>query len=87
MTAPAKSYRRAAERRWGRRAEWILGDGPWAVVARCRVPTVTLWPTYEEAVRAKGRIDRGGCGGFCGRYHDLVDLTGRSRATTREETP
>ena len=60
-----KSWRREARKRWGRRAERIEGDGRFALLARCRVLTVTLWPTMDEAEKQKDFIDRTCCGGGC----------------------
>lgn len=54
------------------RAAWVSGQGRYAVIAWCRVPTVTLWRTPEEAQRARRQIDSTGCGGGCSRRHDTV---------------
>jgi hypothetical protein len=60
------------------RANWIAeaedGEGPFAVLARCRGLSVSLWSTAERAQEVKERIDRIGCGGFCGRNHEVVEL-------------
>lgn len=55
-------------------ATWVTGEGPYAVIAWCRVPTVTLWITQGEAERAKTFIDATGCGGRCSRQHEVVKL-------------
>lgn len=67
-----------ARRRWSD-AEWIVGHGRFASVAFCRVTTVVLCETVAEAEMAKRRIDRMGCGGFCGGMHDIVPLVARLR--------
>ena len=54
--------------------EWVSGSGPYAVVAWCRVPTVTLWESYSEALRAKHAIDWRACGGKCSRKHQIVRI-------------
>ena len=58
------------------RAAWIEGDGGFALLARCGVLTVTLWPTPEEAEKAKAMIDHAGCGGHCrgAPGHEIVEL-------------
>jgi hypothetical protein len=60
------------------RAAWVDGDGPYAVIAWCRVPTVTLWRELADAERAKATIDHSACGGLCRGRHDIVyvDLAG-----------
>lgn len=64
-----------AHKRWGKKAEWIQGDGPFAVLAHCRVLTVTLHATKGEADDSKAFIDRLACGGLCTRNHEIIDLT------------
>jgi len=53
-------------------AEWIDGEGEWALIAWCRVPTVTLWPDQTSAQDALDRL--GPCGGFCHRRHEVVHV-------------
>jgi len=53
-----------AKKRWPK-AEWIDGEGPWALLAHCRVLTVTLWPDKAAAEKQKAFIDKTACGGFC----------------------
>ena len=71
-----KSWRAEARKRWGRRAEWIQGDGQFALIAQCRVLTVTLWSTMDEAEKQKDFIDRLACGGGCWgpSAHKIIDL-------------
>jgi len=74
-TAATTGGQTIATRRWGRTAAWISGDGPVALLAPCRVLTVTLWPTREEALKRKALIDSSGWGGVCWRSrHTIVDL-------------
>ena len=68
-------YRKIAQRKWGRNAEWISGKGPFAVLARCRTLTVTLWTSMEEAQLAKKLIDQCGCGGMCTGDHEIINLS------------
>lgn len=66
-------YVAAARRKWPA-AEWIIGDGRYASVARCDVTTVMLFATPAEAERAKALIDRTGCGHACRGEHEITDL-------------
>lgn len=56
------------------RAEWISGNGPYALLARCRVLTVTLHQEEDSALRYKAMIDSTGCGGMCVQDHEIVRL-------------
>jgi hypothetical protein len=62
-----------ARRRWPA-AEWIIGDGRYASVARRGITTVMLFATPAEAGRAKALIDRTGCGQACRREHEVTNL-------------
>jgi hypothetical protein len=68
-----RSYRTLAQCLY-RRAEWINGEGPYAVLAHCRVLTVTLWKNLPAAEEAKRMIDGGACGGRCSGDHQIVEL-------------
>lgn len=59
-----RSWRSEAQKRWGKEAEWIRGNGQFALLARCRVLTVTLWSTRAEAEEQKRFIDKYACGGY-----------------------
>jgi len=69
-----KGWLAEAQRRWGKKAAWIHGDGQFALLAWCRVLTVTLWSTMAEAEENKRFIDTMACGGGCTRNHEIVDL-------------
>jgi len=73
-------WQRQANRRWSKKAVWIHGDGPFAVLAWCGELSVTLWQTNEEAEQAKARIDGTGCGGRCVRHHEIVDMSESTQA-------
>ena len=68
-----RTFRTFARCVWPR-AAWIAGAGPFAVVAFCRVTTVTLHDNVEDAQAALAVIDGGGCGGRCRRHHRLVRI-------------
>lgn len=78
------NYRSIAQRRWGCRAEWIEGSGRFAVLAHCRVLTVSLWPTLEQAKNVKKRLDDYACGGKCNRDHEIVDLSATPQSEPRQ---
>jgi hypothetical protein len=81
-----------AQRRWGREAVWIVGDGPFALLAPCRQLSISLWQTREEAEEAKAHIDRVPCGGGCYEtlkardglptFHQIIDMRERRRRRT-----
>lgn len=83
MASSKKSARRANWLRRGQRlwpqAEWIDGDGPFAVLAYCRTLTIELHEDRESAEKAMMFIARAGCGGQCYADHELINLSGRSR--------
>jgi hypothetical protein len=62
-------------------AAWVWGDPPaagpcFALLAHCRVLTVTLWAAREDAEREKAVIDETACGGRCWRAHEVVEMGG-----------
>ena len=68
-----RSYLDFAECYW-KKAEWVSGEGPFAVLAHCRALTVTLHKTREKAEESQRFIDRFGCGGACDRRHEIVQI-------------
>ena len=88
---PRASHHRAARRRWPE-AEWIAGQGRFAVVSRCPTVvyddalTVELNDTLKDAIESRWHIDKKGCGSGClgAIGHEIVKLaaktaTGRTR--------
>lgn len=70
------SWRIRATQRWGDRARWLRGEGPFAVIAPCREFSFSLWATKEAAEKAKGDLNQTGCGGGCNPLlHQVVDLS------------
>lgn len=67
------AYVTEARRRWPT-AVWIIGQGPYASVAHCDVPTVMLFSTLAEAETARQFIDDLACGHACTRRHEVIDL-------------
>lgn len=78
MSTRLSVFQREARKRWGRKTEWIAGDGAFATLARCRFFSVELHPTVEAAREALDRINFDGCGGHCVNNHSLVDLGGNT---------
>jgi len=64
-----------ARKRWGKEAAWIDGNGQFAILAWCRVLTVSLWPTKVEAEKEKKVVDETACGGGCTGNHEIIDLS------------
>jgi hypothetical protein len=81
--AKHRTYRTLAQCIW-KRAVWIDGEGPYALLARCRRLTVTLHETAEAAEESKEQIDATGCGGGCHKDHMIVQLVEPARATEWE---
>ena len=64
-----------ANRLWGKRAEWVVGEGQFALLAPCRVLTVTLWETRDEAEKQKTFIDQTACCSQCTpNLHEIVEI-------------
>jgi hypothetical protein len=55
-------------------AEWIDGDGPYAVLAYCRVLTITLHHDLTSAEQSLQTINESACGGRCSGSHRIVRL-------------
>lgn len=68
-----RKYNAMAKCIWPR-AEWIVGEGPFASVAYCRVTTVELFADEDRAAAAKRMIDSTGCGGMCSKRHEIIEL-------------
>jgi hypothetical protein len=68
-----RTYLTLAKCIW-RRAGWIAGEGPFAVLAWCRVLTVTLHATHDGALESKRIIDLSACGGRCTGRHEIIRL-------------
>ena len=68
------NYLKFAKKKWGRKACWIHGEGPWALLAHCRVLSVSLWETEAEVLEQKDIIDRTACGGKCIGNHEILNL-------------
>jgi hypothetical protein len=57
-----------------KRAVWIQGGGPFALLAHCRDLSVSLHQIAVSAESSKALIDSTGCGGMCSRQHEIVEL-------------
>ncbi len=68
-----RGYQSLAECTWPD-ATYIVGDGAYAVLARCDLFTVALYETSAEARRRKQRFDERGCGRTCEGHHELGRL-------------
>ncbi|HAS11045.1 MAG TPA: hypothetical protein DCS55_11105 [Acidimicrobiaceae bacterium] len=65
-----RGYQSLAECTWPD-AAYIVGDGAYAVLARCDLFTVALYETRAEARRRTRRLDERGCGKTCEGRHEL----------------
>lgn len=68
-----RTWNKTAECIWPR-AVWVAGEGRYALLAHCRVLTVTLWSDSTKAEEQKAIIDRSACGGMCNKAHEIVEL-------------
>lgn len=53
---------------------YVVGDGAYAVLARCEPFTVSLYETAAEARRRLELFDARGCGRTCEGRHEVVGL-------------
>lgn len=72
-TAKHRTYLATAKCMW-LRAEWVAGEGPYALLAHCRVLTVTLYKNAEAAEKQKKTIDTTACGGMCNSRHEIIQI-------------
>ena len=70
-----RGYQSLAECTWPD-VGYVIGDGPFAVLARCDLFTVSLYDTIAEARRRKRALDANGCGKTCEGQHELTALVG-----------
>ncbi|MCU4296337.1 hypothetical protein D3I60_04450 [Brevibacterium permense] len=78
-----RSHRALARCQWPR-AEWVMGDGPHAVLSHCgRGLTVALYATEADAGKARAWLDSSRCGHTCNgpAWHELVSLSARPAET------
>ncbi len=68
-----RTHQTLAECRWPE-AAWIVGDGPYAVLAHCDMLSVVLHDTPEAAHTALARLDERRCCRACDGRHELVVL-------------
>ena len=67
-------YRTAAACIW-RKALWISGDGPYALLAWCGDLTISLHPTRARAEATMIGLADKACGSRCYNEHELIILT------------
>ena len=68
-----RGYQSLAECSWPDVA-YVVGDGPFALLARCDLFTVTLYESDAEARRRLRAVDQRGCGKTCEGRHELIGL-------------
>ena len=76
ITRPDTSVSWYAEvrRRWAGIAEWVVGDGRYALLEPCRVLTIQLFPSQWDALVARNVVNDVGCGEGCLGAHEVIDL-------------
>jgi len=62
-------------RRWAGKAEWVIGNGRYALLEPCRVLTIQLFDSQYEALLERNLGNEFGCGDRCLGAHEVVDLT------------
>jgi hypothetical protein len=81
-----ETHRELAQCMW--RAEQVSGDGPYALVSRCRGVAVELCPTEAELINALISFDSTGCGASgCRGAHDLIQLVDPAQARQWDDRP
>lgn len=73
------TWRAAARCMW--RPRLVHGDGPYALIIPCGLPTVHLFPTASQAVRARTWL--GDCGSWCAGGHRVVRIAASSMPAHR----
>lgn len=68
-----RGYQSLAECTWPD-AAYVVGDGAYAVLARCDLFIVALYETSAEARRRKRGLDATRCGQMCEGRHELEVL-------------
>lgn len=85
-----RGFQSLAECMWPT-AAYVIGDGPYALVAHCDMLSVALYETAAEAGEARRRLNSVGCGRTCERRHQLAVLVDDSKllmlpGSRRQET-
>lgn len=70
-----RGYQSLAECMWPAVA-YVIGDGPFAVLAHCDMFTVSLYETSTEARRRARALEANGCGKTCEGRHELIAMVG-----------
>lgn len=68
-----QNYRKRAKTLWPVTC-WIEGHGRYAVVAYCRITSVSLHRDLDQAKASLAYINYYACGGMCIHDHEIVDL-------------
>lgn len=75
MSARKQSWNAIAKKVIGKKATYKGGNGQFAFVTPCREIHYSLWPSKEEAIKRKTKVDKTACCGECRRWtHYIVDL-------------
>ncbi len=72
-TSRHRTYRAMARCVWSR-ADTVDGEGPYALLMRCRAVTVNLHASPEQAEEECEIQNVVGCCGRCSRSHEIIQL-------------
>ena len=68
------SWYAEARRRWTGKAEWVTGEGRYALMEPCRVLTIQLFLYKRDALSALKLVNAAGCGDGCVGDHRVVNM-------------
>lgn len=68
-----RAHQTLAECRWPE-AAWVVGDGPFALLAHCDMLSISLHDTRAAAEAALARLDELRCCRACDGRHEIVVL-------------
>ena len=71
---PQDSWYAEVRRRWAGKAEWVAGEGRFALLEPCRVLTIRLFASQWDALVERNQLNDDGCGERCLGTHEVVDL-------------
>ena len=71
---PDDSWYAEVRRRWAGMAEWVSGEGRFALLEPCRALTIQLFESQWSALVARNQINDAECGEGCLGSHEVIDL-------------
>jgi hypothetical protein len=71
---PGDSWYAEVRRRWAGAAEWVSGEGRFALLEHCRTLTIQLYESQWSALVVRNQINDAECGEGCLGLHEVIDL-------------